>query len=73
MHHTTRRTLLKALSGAGALAATGFSATRAFAAAKLTPDAKSGAEAPSPPMRPNAAVAFKRDLRCALCISNSSG
>jgi nicotinamidase/pyrazinamidase len=39
--HTTRRTLLKALSSAGALAATGFSATRAFAAGKLTPDAKS--------------------------------
>ena len=39
--HTTRRTLLKALSSAGALAATGVSATRAFAAAKITPDAKS--------------------------------
>jgi nicotinamidase/pyrazinamidase len=41
MHHTTRRSLLKALSGAGALAATGFSATGAIAAAKFTPDAKS--------------------------------
>jgi nicotinamidase/pyrazinamidase len=41
MHHTTRRSLLKALSGAGALAATGFSASRAFAAARFTPDAKS--------------------------------
>jgi len=40
MHATTRRTLLKALSSAGALAATGpFGG--AFAAAKITPDAKS--------------------------------
>jgi nicotinamidase/pyrazinamidase len=35
--HTTRRTLLKALSGAGALAATGA----AFAAPRIAPDAKS--------------------------------
>ncbi|HEY9238470.1 MAG TPA: bifunctional nicotinamidase/pyrazinamidase [Burkholderiaceae bacterium] len=41
MQPTTRRTLLKALSGAGALAAAGFPATRAFAAGKLAPDAKS--------------------------------
>lgn len=37
MHGTTRRSLLKALSGAGALAAAGQS----FAAAKIAPDAKS--------------------------------
>ncbi len=37
MHATTRRTLLKALSGAAALAATG----RSFGAAKITPDARS--------------------------------
>jgi len=37
MHATTRRTLLKALSGAAALAATGTS----LGAAKLAPDAKS--------------------------------
>jgi nicotinamidase/pyrazinamidase len=37
MHSTTRRNLLKVLSSAGALAATGQS----FAAAKLKPDAKS--------------------------------
>ena len=37
MHTTTRRTLLKALSGAAGLAASGL----AFAAAKITPDAKS--------------------------------
>ena len=40
MHATTRRTLLKALSSAGALAATG-PIGNAFAAAKITPDAKS--------------------------------
>ncbi|MES2100390.1 MAG: bifunctional nicotinamidase/pyrazinamidase [Pseudomonadota bacterium] len=37
MHTTTRRTLLKALSGAAGLAVTGTG----FAAAKITPDAKS--------------------------------
>ena len=37
MHTTTRRTLLKALSGAAGLAASGIG----FAAAKITPDAKS--------------------------------
>ena len=37
MHATTRRTLLKALSGAAALAATGTS----LGATKLAPDAKS--------------------------------
>ena len=41
MHTTTRRTLLKALSGAGLVAAAGAAATGAFAAAKITPDAKS--------------------------------
>ena len=40
MHTPARRTLLKALSGAGLVAATG-SAFNAFAAAKITPDAKS--------------------------------
>ena len=40
MHTPARRTLLKALSGAGLVAATG-SAFNAFAAAKMTPDAKS--------------------------------
>jgi len=40
MHTPARRTLLKALSGAGLAAATG-SAFNAFAAAKITPDAKS--------------------------------
>ena len=39
-HTPARRTLLKALSGAGLVAATG-SALNAFAAAKITPDAKS--------------------------------
>ena len=41
MHTTTRRTLLKALSGAGLVAAAGAAATGAFAAAKIAPDAKS--------------------------------
>ena len=40
MHTPARRTLLKALSGAGLVAATG-SAWNAMAAAKITPDAKS--------------------------------
>ena len=40
MHTPARRTLLKALSGAGLAAATG-GAFNAFAAAKITPDAKS--------------------------------
>lgn len=39
-HTPARRTLLKALSGAGLVAATG-SAINAFAAAKITPDGKS--------------------------------
>ena len=39
--HTDRRTLLKAVSGVAALAATGGIGTRAFAAAKIKPDAKS--------------------------------
>ncbi len=38
---STRRTLLKAFSGIGLVAATGVHSTRAFAAAKITPDAKS--------------------------------
>ncbi|MEQ1684452.1 MAG: bifunctional nicotinamidase/pyrazinamidase [Burkholderiaceae bacterium] len=40
MHTPARRTLLKALSGAGLVAATG-GAFNAFAAAKITPDGKS--------------------------------
>jgi nicotinamidase/pyrazinamidase len=40
MHTPARRTLLKALSGAGLVAATG-GAFNAFAAARITPDAKS--------------------------------
>jgi len=39
--HTPRRTLLKVLSSAGVLAAVGVSSSRAHAAGKITPDAKS--------------------------------
>ena len=41
MHTAARRTLLKALSGAGVLAATGAASWSALAAAKIKPDAAS--------------------------------